>query len=133
MANAPVPMKTTLTEPFYEAAADGRLLIQRCTRTGKAQWYPRGHSIHDARADVEWIEASGRGAVYTFTVVGRSPFDDIEAPYVLAIVELEEGPRMTTNIIGVDPEAVRIGMPVIADFEGRGDVSVVVFRPAEEA
>jgi len=130
MANAPQPITTPLTEPFYEAAAEGRLLIQRCTATGRHQWYPRTHSVHDTRADVEWVQASGRGEVYSFSVVNRSPFDDVEAPYVFAIVELEEGVRMATNIVGIDPAEVRIGMPVRVAFEQRGETSLPLFEAA---
>lgn len=130
MANAPQPINTPLTEPFYAAAAEGRLLIQRCRATGRHQWYPRAHSVHDIRADVEWVEASGRGEVYTFSVVGRSPFDDVAAPYVFAIVELEEGVRMAANLVGVEPDQVRIGMPVRVTFEQRGDTSLPVFEAA---
>jgi uncharacterized OB-fold protein len=130
MADAPTPIPTTLTEPFYEATADGRLLIQRCTSTGRHQWYPRSHSVHDIRADVEWVQSSGRGSVYTFSVIGRAPFDDVEAPYVFAIVELEEGVRLATNIVGVPPEEVRIGMPVQVTFQQRGDVSIPLFTAA---
>src|ERR671930_585536 len=85
MADAPQPIKTTLTEQLYEAAEEGRLLIQRCRATGRHQWYPRSHSVHDISADVDWVEASGRGTVYTYSVVNRAPFDDVEAPYVFAI------------------------------------------------
>jgi uncharacterized OB-fold protein len=130
MANAPQPIKTPLTEPFYAAAAEGRLLIQRCRATGRHQWYPRAHSVHDIRADVDWEEASGRGEVYTFSVVNRSPFDDVEAPFVFAIVELEEGVRMATNIVGIDPDQVRIGMPVRVRFEQRGETALPVFEAA---
>jgi uncharacterized OB-fold protein len=130
MANAPVPIPTALTEPFYAAAAEGRLLIQRCPATGKAQWYPRAHSIHDIRADPEWLEVSGKGEVYTYSVVARGPFDDVEAPYVFAIVELEEGVRLATNIVGVDPADVRIGLPVQVTFQKRGDVTLPMFTAA---
>jgi uncharacterized protein len=130
MANAPVPIPTEATEPFYAAAAEGRLLIQRCPVAGKPQWYPRSHSIHDIRADPEWFEASGKGEIYTYSVVGRGPFDDVESPYVFAIVELEEGVRMATNIVGVDPADVRIGLPVKVTFEKRGDVTLPMFTAA---
>ena len=130
MANAPHPIKTPLTEPFYEAAAEGRLLIQRCRSTGRHQWYPRDHSVYDLNAGVDWVEASGRGEVYTFSVINRSPFDDVDAPYVFAFVDLEEGVRMATNIVGVPPDDVRIGMPVRVTFEPRGDVSLPMFTAA---
>jgi uncharacterized OB-fold protein len=130
MANAPQPITTELTEPFYEAAAEGRLLVQRCRSTGMYQWFPRAHSVHDVSADVEWVEASGKGTVYTYSVVERSPFDDVEAPYVFAIVELEEGVRLATNIVGTPPEDVHIGMPVRIAFQPRGDHTLAYFTAA---
>lgn len=130
MANAPRPITTELTEPFYEAAAEGRLLVQRCRSTGMYQWFPRAHSVYDVSADVEWVEASGKGTVYTYSVVERSPFDDVEAPYVFAIVELEEGVRLATNIVGTPPEDVHIGMPVRIAFQRRGDHSLPYFTAA---
>jgi uncharacterized OB-fold protein len=127
MANAPEPITTELTEPFYAATAEGKLLIQRCKSTGKAQWYPRSHSVHDIGADVEWVESSGEGEVYSFSVISRSPFDDVEAPYVFALVDLAEGVRLATDIVDVDPEEVAIGMPVKVVFRPRGEHQIPMF------
>lgn len=127
MANAPEPITTELTEQFYAAAAEGKLLIQRCKSTGQAQWYPRSHSIHEIGAEVEWVEATGAGEVYSFSVISRSPFDDVEAPYVFALVDLAEGVRLATNIVDVDPERVEIGMPVRVVFRSRGEHQLPMF------
>lgn len=82
-------------------------------------------------SDLRWVRASGRGTVFTYTVAFRPthPAFAERGPYVIAVVELEEGPKMTTNIINVEPAAVAIGMEVEATFEDVGDVALVYFRP----
>jgi hypothetical protein len=131
-----LPVADLETQPYWDAAKQGKLLIKRCRSCGRAYFYPRNHCPRCWSTDTEWIEASGEGTVYTFTVVYQNdlpPFRD-RLPYVVAIVELAEGVRMTTNIDGVAPENVRCGMPVRIAFreEARGDDSVAlpVFRPA---
>ena len=84
-------------------------------------------------SEVEWVRASGRGTVYSFTVThqNQAPGFREELPYVLAIVELEEGPRIMTNVVGVAPDAVRIGMPVEVVFDDvTPEVTLAKFRPA---
>jgi len=114
----PLPATDVLTAPYWEAAASGRLLIQRCAACQRFQFYPRAHCSACGAGDPTWEEASGRGVVHTFTVIHRngSPGFAEEVPYVFAIVELEEGPRMTANVIGVDPDDVRVDMPVQVTF-----------------
>ncbi|MGH2662457.1 MAG: Zn-ribbon domain-containing OB-fold protein [Actinomycetota bacterium] len=124
------------TTPYWEAAGEGRLLIKECRACGALFFYPRTHCPRCWSSDTEWREASGRGSVYTFTVVHQNdlpPFRD-RVPYVVALIELEEGVRMTSNVEGCPPEQVACGMPVRVAFreeagEGR-TVTVPVFRPA---
>jgi uncharacterized protein len=105
------------TEPFWSAAAEGRLVLPRCTACGTHVWYPRGH-CPACHGDVGWVEVSGRGRIYTHTTVrrGAGPWREV-APYVLAIVELEEGPRVMSNVVGCDPDALRIDQEVEVVFE----------------
>jgi len=114
---APSPHVTFETAPFWEAATDGRLVLPRCDECGTVIWYPRQLCPDCGSTTVSWFEASGRGTVYSFTVVrkGQGPYREA-APYVVAYVELEEGPRMMTNIVGCDPDAVRVDMPVRVTF-----------------
>jgi uncharacterized OB-fold protein len=131
----PLPQPTRISAPFWRAAAEGRLLLQFCRPCRSFIYYPRPFCPSCWREDLEWREASGRGRVYTYTVVRRAatPAFADKVPYVLAIVELEEGPRMVTNIVGCRPEEVRVGMPVRAVFEKFSeDVGLVYFRPDEE-
>jgi uncharacterized OB-fold protein len=111
----PIPAGGNVVGEFWSAAADGRLLIQRCTACGTRQFYPR-QVCAACGSTPEWEQASGRGVVHTFTIVrqnGAKPFS-AELPYVVAIVELEEGPRMMGNVTGCAPENVTVGMPVHA-------------------
>ena len=101
--------------PYFEAAARGELLYQRCAACGHRQFYPRVLCTA-CGTDSTWATASGRGTVHTFTIVrqnGQAPFKD-ELPYVVAMIELDEGVRMMGNITGCDPERVAIGMRVEA-------------------
>ena len=113
--NKPLPEPDSVGSVFYEAAAEGRLLFQQCGACGHKQFYPRALCTA-CGSTPEWVEASGRGTVHTFTVVrqyGAEPYRS-ELPYVVAVIELEEGVRMMGNVTGVDPEAVHIGLAVEA-------------------
>jgi uncharacterized OB-fold protein len=119
-------------EPFFEAAKEGKLLIQSCPSCGRKQFYPRKICIHCGSAEVEWVEASGRGAVHTFTVIhqqGMPGWRD-EVPYVSAIIDLEEGVRMTANVVDCAPADVRVEMPVEVTFVDEGMYVLPKFRPA---
>ena len=128
-----LPEPTPITRPFWEGARKRLLSLQRCDKCAKYVFYPRGLCSHCGSAELTWTEVSGRGTVYSFTIARRPTmvgFQD-EVPYVIAIVEVDEGPRMTTNIVGCDPESVRIDMRVEAAFERESDeITLVKFRPA---
>lgn len=116
--------------PFWEAAAEDRLVLPRCNSCGGFIWYPRTFCPDCHTMGVEWVAASGRGTVYSFTVNkrGQGPWAD-HAPYVIAYVQLDEGPRVLTNIVGVDPDQVRVGDAVTAVFEPAGATKVLRFTP----
>jgi uncharacterized OB-fold protein len=127
---------TELTAPYWNAAREGRLLVQECRACRQAWHPPLPRCPHCHAADTGWRQASGDGTVYTYTVV-RHPthfaFTD-KVPYVLAIIELAEGPRLVTALTGVEPDAVRAGMPVRAVFRGvAAGVSLPYFEPAGDA
>ncbi|MFN0092218.1 MAG: Zn-ribbon domain-containing OB-fold protein [Acidimicrobiales bacterium] len=120
------------TEPFWAATGRGEFLIQRCGACQNAQHYGRYNCIRCGSTDLSWEQASGRGTVYTFTVARRPTHPKMAGlvPYVLAIVELAEGPHVTTNLVDVEPEAVQVGMPVEVCFEDAVDgVAIPLFRP----
>jgi uncharacterized OB-fold protein len=128
----PIPGGGNVIEEFWSAAAEGRLLIQRCPACGARQFYPRLVCATCA-AEPEWEETEGTGVVHTFTIVrqnGARPFND-EVPYVVAIIELPEGPRMMGNITGCEPEDVTVGMRVKAYAAKIEDgVAVPLWEPA---
>jgi hypothetical protein len=121
------------TRPFWDAASEGRLVIQRCNACEQWQYYPRPFCKRCWSEDVEWAEASGRGTLYTFSVVRRNdlpPFGD-RVPYVPAIVDLDEGPRMMTEVVEADPDTLEIGTTLVVDFAPIDDeLKRPVFRPA---
>ena len=129
----PLPDPTEVSRPFWEAAKEHRLLIQRSRKTGKYVFYPRAVSPFGADDELEWVEVPGRGTVYSFTVARRptAPQWAADGPYVIAIVELEEGVHMTANIVDCAPDDVRVGMPVVVVYRDvTPDVTLPQFQPA---
>jgi uncharacterized OB-fold protein len=122
-----------MSEPFWAATREGRLVIQRCTTCGTYVWTPQMACRQCRTETLEWTDVAGLGTVYTYVVLHRSAIPAIDAPYVIAVVELDEGARLLTNIIGVDPGEVRIGMRVEVAFEDAGSVSLPFFRPVTTA
>lgn len=127
----PLPRRTPVSAPYLDAARDGRLHLQKCPRDGFF-FYPRPRCPECLGDDWAWEDTSGRGRVYSFTVdrVGLDPAQRERLPLVVAIVELDEGPRVTTNVVGCAPEDVKVGMSVVATFEDLGPETLVLFRPA---
>jgi uncharacterized OB-fold protein len=128
-----LPITDSSTQPFWEAARKGKLLIKRCRACGRAHFYPRTFCPSCWSEDVEWMEASGRGTLYTYSIVYKNdlpPFPD-RVPYIAAIIDLEEGPRMMSNVVDCPFEDLRVGMPLEVGFRQETDeVTVPVFRPA---
>ena len=128
----PMPETDTDASPFWQGAAQGKLMIQRCTRCGHHQHYARPFCVKCRGAAVEMIEASGRGTVYSFTVIHRGPYDDIPTPYVVGLIRLAEGPTLLSNVVECDPASVRCDMAVEVSFKPLKDEIVLpVFRPAQ--
>lgn len=129
----PLPRPTAASMPFWEAAKRHEVQIQRCGQCGANIFYPREVCPECLASDLQWVKVSGKGTVYSYTVA-QAPthpaFAD-DVPYVIAIVELAEGPRITTNIVGCEPEDVRVGMPVEVTFDDvTPEVTLIKFRPA---
>ena len=131
--SGPIPRMTEVSRPFWEGAKERKLMLQRSRKTGQYVFYPRPVSPFGADDTLEWTEASGRGHIFAFTVAREPTAAHFagKAPYVIAVVELEEGPRMTANILDCDPEAVHAGMPVETTYvDISPDRTLVQFRPA---
>jgi uncharacterized protein len=128
----PTPIAYGASLPFWEAAAEGRLVLQRCS-SGHVQFYPRSHCHRCGSTALDWVDATGAGVLHTFSIVhraGHGGFAD-RVPYVFAIVELDEGQRVTANIINTDVDEVHIGMPVRVVFSDQlGKYTLPQFEPA---
>ena len=113
------------TQPFWDATAQGKLLIKKCTACGEPHFYPRPHCPFCFSDKVEWQEASGRGTIYTYSVMRRAPI-----PYAIAYVTLAEGPTMMTNIVDCDLNALKIGQAVKLKFvPSEGGPPIPMFTP----
>ena len=121
--------------PFWQGAREGRLMIQRCGQCGSFQGPTAGLCIECLSESLEWVQASGKGTVHAYGIMHQRYHagfvDDI--PYNVGVVELDEGPRLNTNILGVSNDALRVGMTVTVTFETVAEgVSLPKFRPAED-
>lgn len=133
----PLPYASWETRGWWEGAGRGEVVLQRCTACGRWQHKPRAVCVSCLTDTIEHVVASGRGTVHTFTVTHQNmvpPFSE-HLPYVMAYVELAEGPRVLTNVVGCDPADVRIGMDVVLDAwtserEDGEAFAVPRFRPA---
>jgi len=121
----PAPEANPETKPFWDAAAEGRLLIKKCVTCGQVHFYPRAICPFCGSDKTEWVTASGLATVYSYSVMRRVPI-----PYALAYVTLEEGVTMMTNIVDGDLDAIRIGQRVTVAFKpSEGGPPVPMFRP----
>ena len=129
----PLPRPNTDTKPFWDGCKQHELRFQRCGDCGHVRWPASIVCPQCYSSDTEWIVASGKGKVYTFAIfhqVYHPAFAD-DVPYLTASVELEEGPRLLTNIVGCPPDEVRCDMPVeVAWDDVTEDFSLPKFRPA---
>lgn len=128
----PLPVVSPETAPFWEAASDGEFLVCRCNDCELTYYYPRALCPDCFSDDVDWRPAVGTGAVYSYSVTERADgWPEAALPLVVAYVELTEGPRVLTNLVDCDPEAIEIGAEVEVAFvpsETHDDLSVPVFE-----
>jgi uncharacterized OB-fold protein len=128
-----LPTPDVETKPFWDGCREGKFLIRHCNACGRNHFYPRPFCPTCWSEDVTWTEASGRATLYTYSIVHVNdlpPFAD-RVPYVAAIVDLDEGPRVMTNVEGVPFEELRVGMPLTVDFKPiSDDITIPVFRAA---
>jgi len=132
MSEKPVPDITPNNREFFEGCAQGELRIRLCHNCGARFRFAHGWCPQCWSSDIGWEVASGRGSITHVTVVYQPPLPAFEPqlPYALVLVELDDGVRMMGNVIGCDPESVRIGLPVEVFYEPRGEVMIPQFRPA---
>ncbi|MBI3989981.1 MAG: OB-fold domain-containing protein [candidate division NC10 bacterium] len=127
----PIPSQETL--PFWEGTKAGELFFQRCRACRRFRFYPRALCPYCLSGEADWVPSTGRGTVYSFTICHRPASEAFAAmvPYVVALIDMEEGVRLMSTIVGCELEAVRIGMPVEVLFEPVSDtITLYQFRPA---
>ncbi len=131
----PLPHVTQLTQPFWDAAKAGRLVVQQCGRCGHRQFPPSRFCDCCLSDDTAWVDASPLGTVWSACEFHRAYFKGFapDLPYNVALVRLDDGPRMYTNLVGIDYDQVEVGMRVEAVFEPVTDiVTLVKFRPVAQ-
>ena len=128
----PVPVPTKETQPYWDGCKQHELRVQQCAACGHHQFYPRLYCTTCMSDRVEWVKTSGRAKILSYTIIYRPVTQAFagNVPYVVALVTLDEGPQMMTNIVGCEPEKVHIGMPVQVTFEDwTEEISVPKFKP----
>jgi len=129
----PVPAADEESEPFFQGAREGKLMLMRCKSCGAYRFPSRDRCDVCWSTDTEWVQASGKGTVYTFGIMHQlyHPGFKDEIPYNVVVVELAEGPRTYSNLVGIANDQIRVGMPVEVTFERISDeISLPKFRPA---
>jgi len=115
--------RTAEAKHFFAAAAENRLELQRCAACGRVWFFPRPACVACGSQDYAWLRASGRGGVHSFSIVRRAPSPEFRdrVPYVVALIDLAEGPRMMANVVGEGALEVSIGDALELTFEDRGE------------
>lgn len=126
----PLPQPTPETQHFWDGTKAGKLLLQRCRDCGTPYFPPRPQCPETGSRDVEVFEASGRGTLLSY-VINHRRHPSFDGPYAIALVKLEEGPTMMSNIVDCPqtPEALVLDMPLEVTFEDHGDIAIPLFRP----
>ncbi len=123
------------TAPFFEASKRGQLVVQKCESCGTLRFPPRPLCSHCLSPEASWIPVSGRGEVYSFNIMHQvyHPGFAPEIPYAVVVIKLEEGAKMTSNLVGIKPHEIKCGMPVEVVFEKLSDeVTLPKFRPIRQ-
>ena len=133
MASRLAPTTNRDNEFFWNALRDHKLLIQKCSECGALRNPPRPMCPNCTSLDWDTVESSGRGTVYSYVMPQHPPFPFMEYPYIVALIELEEGVRIVSNLCDIEPEDIETGLPVEVFYETFDDDLVLhQFRPAGE-
>ena len=134
MTQRPLPQPTAISRPFWDACRQQRLIIQRCQDCGQHVFLPQSFCPNCLSRSLSWVPVSGAGRVVTYTVVWRPQTPAFEVPYVIAVVCLDEGVDMLTNLVDAEPEQVSIGARVrVAFADVAADATLPFFRLVETA
>jgi uncharacterized protein len=128
----PLPIVNADSREYWQAANQNRLVVRQCKACAALHFLPRHLCPQCWSDDLEWVAATGKGTVHSFTVIRRAPLSSYapRVPYVVALIDLDEGPRMMTNIVGDDALETKIGDRVELRFETRGDQNLPQFARA---
>ena len=127
-----LPNPTALSQPYWDGCSEGVLRLQQCGECMRFQFYPRSICSHCQSTRLEWQDVSGRGVLTSYTVVQRGISDAYPTPYIVALIELAEGPQMMSSVTGAAPENLWVGAPVAVGFEAWSqDIHMPVFRLLE--
>ena len=127
----PLPVPTDLSRPHWDGCREGVLRVQRCRSCGAFVFIPQPACTNCQSGELEWVESSGRGSLYSYTTVHRPQRPEFDVPYTVAIVELDEGWHMLTNLVACAPDEMAIGMRLEVHFQPMSDeITLPMFRPA---
>lgn len=133
MAEEPklIPQISPEMRPFFEAAREHKLAVQKCDKCDKLRFPAAPLCLACDSDQASWVPVSGRGEVFSFTIMHRAYHPALKVPYTLAVIELKEGVKMTSNVVDIEPSKVKCGMPVEVVFDKLSDeVTLPKFRPA---
>lgn len=128
----PLPVVTEENRPFWEGCQQGKLLLQYCSECHHHQFYPRQYCVQCNSNNLHWVEAQGHGVIYSYTIIYQNKSSEFvhDTPYNVAIVQLEEGSRMLSNIVDIDTTQLRVDLPVTVVFDQVTDtIALPRFRP----
>jgi len=125
----PIPTPNPDSQAYWDAAREDKLVIRRCASCTALHFMPRHLCPHCWSTDLQWVQASGKGTVHSFSVIRRAPLQSYapRVPYVVALIDLDEGPRMFSNIVGDGALETQVGSRVDVCFEARGDYKIPQF------
>jgi uncharacterized protein len=127
----PLPQPTALSRPHWDGCREGKLMVQRCAKCATYVFIPQPCCTHCQSTELEWVASAGRGRVYSFSVVHRAPRPQFEVPYIVAVIELEEGWHMLSNVLECPVDEVVVDLPVVVNFRKMTeDITLPYFVPA---
>jgi uncharacterized OB-fold protein len=127
----PLPRPTELSQPHWDGCRAGKLLVQRCRQCDNYVFIPQPRCTQCQANELAWVESSGRGTVYSYSVVHRAPRPQFAVPYIVAVIALEEGWHMLSNLLDCDVNNVSVGLPVRVLFKPMTDsITLPYFVPA---
>lgn len=126
----PLPTPTIVSQPFWDGCSRGELLFQRCGSCGRAVFNPASMCRYCLSKDLAWERSAGKGKVYSWTVAWRPQAPEFKTPYAAAIIDLDEGYQMISNVVQCEVENLHVGMDVTVTFQKIGDITMPYFRPS---